>query len=61
MATIHERDGWRWVNLCPVCGKEAMLELDDGLDLWWCENGHHADYPNPVEVPAGVANWPETT
>lgn len=41
--TIHERAGWRWINRCPVCNKETCLDLDD---LWWCDEGHHADMPN---------------
>lgn len=45
--TVHERDGVYWVNLCPRCGEETRLDLDD---LWWCANGHHADYPNAIEV-----------
>jgi hypothetical protein len=45
--TVHERDGWKWINRCPVCNAEAKIEDDD---LWWCENGHHADYPEPEVV-----------
>jgi len=50
--TVHERDGWKWINRCPVCGEETRLDVDD---LWICPNGHHADMPNQeiVERPHG--------
>lgn len=40
---VHERDGWAWINRCAVCNAETKLDVDD---LWWCENGHHTDYPH---------------
>lgn len=48
--TIHERDGWRWINRCPVCKAEALIEDDD---LWSCENGHLFDMPNEEVLSRG--------
>jgi hypothetical protein len=43
--TVHERDGYRWINRCPVCNAEAVFAFDE-LDYWTCENDHWFDMPN---------------
>jgi uncharacterized C2H2 Zn-finger protein len=40
---IVERDGWRWINRCPRCEANALMEDDH---QWSCDNGHLFDMPN---------------